>query len=307
MKRNRAYVLLTVLLLLTLAAVVLAGVCRLAVGQSLDATAASDELQRKWGTISCRDTLLARAENIIEVDETQANPVRRVHADFKLGNEQFSVDIGDEQAKANVNEIYALQGKARAEQSIHQIVAATGGTLKPRFRLIGGTRLPAKSATAVAPQTPAVDSQPPDPSDPMQPLFGSFSEVFDGVQFGDLHPGNPGAVTSDLTCWGNGRLNILRASAPTVTAVCSPALSPDQIARLLVLRSRLGDNPTVEQLLAGAHVGTGDALNLAGRLTVTSSTHCLWVVTRDHSATGRSLFIRDSSNPGDVRSFTFQW
>jgi type II secretory pathway component PulK len=306
MKRNRAYVLLTVLLLLTLAAVVLAGVCRLAVGQSLDATAASDELQRKWGTLGCRDTLLPRAENVIELEETPANPVRRVHADFNLGTEQFSVDIGDEQSKANVNEIFALQGKARAEQTVRQLVASTGG-LKPRFRLITGTKLPAKSAAAVAPQPSDPDSRPPDPSGRMLRLFGSWSEVFDGVGFDDLHPGNPGAVTCDLTCWGDGRLNVLRASAPAVTAVCGPTLSPDQISRLLVLRARLGDNATVDQLLAGAHVGTGDALNLAGRLTVTSATHCLWVVTRDHSGVGRSLFVQDASNPGDVRSFAFQW
>ena len=264
-----------------------------------------NELQRRWGTISCRDALLPNAFNLLDQDEQPSTPVNQLHADFRLGIEQFSIDVGDEQAKVNVNALYAIKGKDRAEQAIKQLVTAVGANLKPRLRFAAGTGILAKSAPSS--KNPIADDSGADPSAAeFPPIFGSWSEIFPDAQLIDLLPGSTSA-TANLTCWGNGLLNIRRASPASMTQMCSPILSPQQISQLLVIRSQVGDTATVEQLLAAVHAGTADALNLAGRLTVTSATQSLWIVSQDHNGTSRSLIIRDASNGGDVRSFNLQW
>jgi hypothetical protein len=306
MRQRRGYILLTVLLLLMLASVVMASFCRIAIARSLEASAANDELQRRWGTLSCRDALLPRAENLLEEQESTALPVEHLHTDFNLGREQFSVDICDEQAKVNVNALYALQGKDRAERSILNLVRASGGDLKPRLRLTADKDLKPKSAPPTDALNPdeAADTAPPPQ---ISPIFGSWSEVFPDATTADLFPSQPGNVTTNLTCWGNGSLNLRRASIASITAMCSPTLSPQQIAQLLVLRGRLGDSASVDQLLAEAHIGTTESFAVSQKLTLASATQSLWIVSRDHSETQRRLFVRDASNSDDIRSFSAQW
>ena len=302
MTQRRGYILLTVLLLLMLAAVAMASFCRLAIQQSLQASTADNELQRRWGTISCRDVLLLNAENILETDETSLVPITRVHADFLLGDEKFSVDICDEQSKANVNALFAINGKDRAEQSVAMLTKSAGNSWKPRLRALdeANVRSPSKSK-------PADDNAESQSTGQFLTVFGSWSEIFPGIGTADLWPSQPNAVSNNVTCWGNGALNIHRAPAACISQMCGPTLSPQQIAKLVVLRSRLGDNASVDDLLTAAQIGTADALNVAGRLTSTSAVHSLWIRSQDHSASQNSLTIRDGSNSDDVRTFSFQW
>jgi hypothetical protein len=333
MKGSRGFILLTVLLLLMLAAVVMASVCRLAIRKSLEASAASEELQRRWGTISCRDAVLPRAEDLLELAETPAAPVTHLHAEFRLGVEQFTIDVSDEQAKANVNELFAIEGRDRTEQSILKLVRAAGGDLKPRLRLTAAGDLQIKSAppTRITSQDGAgandnssdnlggpsgnnananntnSDSTNSGNAEPLVPVFGSWSEVFPDVQLSDLLPGRPGAVTSNLTCWGNGTLNLHRASLASLTQMCSPLLSPQQIAQLVVVRGRFGDDATMDQILAAVNVDASTAATVEARLTLVSATQSLWICTRDHSGVQQSLIIRDASNSDDIRDFSFRW
>jgi hypothetical protein len=306
MKPCRGYILLTVLLLLMLAAVMMAAFCRLAISKSLEASAAEDDLQRRWGTLSCRDTILPNAENILELNETTAAPVGHVHEDLVLGNEKFGIDICDEQAKANVNTLYAIDGKDRAQQSIQALVHAAGADLKARLQITTPADVQLKPAPTTG--SKSLDDSP-DPTDSAQvaPIVGSWSQVFPRVQASDLWPDLPAAVTQNLTCWGNGALNLRRASMQSLSQICSPVLSPQQIAQLLVLRGRLGDDATVDQLLAVMRVQTSATSAISARLTLVSATQSLWIRSSDHSGVQRTLFVRDGSNSDDVRVFSFQW
>ena len=218
-----------------------------------------------------------------------------------LGDQQFAIDLCDEQAKANVNALYSNLGKDRAEQAIAQLVKGAGGSLKPRLQLTATGH----SQTDI---TGADHSQAADEGEPtVKPEIGSWSEVFPGIQPTDLWPGNPGAVSANLTCWGNGAVNVRRASERTITQMCTPIITSLQIEKLLAARARLSDNGTTDALFNAAHLGPPETSLLASRLTTVSAVHSLWVQSRGHSGTQRSLFVRDDSNSDDPRTFSFQW
>ncbi len=307
MKHKRGYVLLTVLLLLSLAAVALASVCRRAVQKSLQASASSDELQRRWGAVSCRYTLLPNAENLLDDIGPDGTPLTRVHAELQLTSTQFSLDLCDEQSKVNVNTIFLILGKARAEQAAKLLVSAGGGGMTPSFRLTVRSDVRPKPLQPQQAADPDAEEAELNVGDRFPSVFGSLSEIFPGAGPSDLFPNSRGSVTTNLTCWGDGRLNVRRASLASLAQMCSPVLSTIQIQRLVTLRNQLGDNVPVSQLLAAVHTPTSDAFTLSKRLSVTSATHSLWIVARDRTATSRELVVRDASDSDDVKSFSFQW
>src|SRR5580698_10084320 len=100
MKRNRrrGFVLLMILVLLAVAASVLGGICRLSLGNALAATQDAEELQHRWGVLSCEATLLPHAEFLLQnAEAARHRPVAAIDLQFKLGGQDFSCRIADEQ------------------------------------------------------------------------------------------------------------------------------------------------------------------------------------------------------------------
>ena len=293
---RRGYILLTVLLLLALAAVATAAVCRVTLRRATDATAAADELQRRWGMLSCRRALLTDAENVLAAAETPGGPaVTRVHLAFDLGRDHFDVDLCDEQSKNSVNEIYGRLGRDNAERLLKQL---TGGAVRLR---------PAVAETVR--RSKATDSAGVDDEIPTRPpaVFGSWAEVVPVAGWGDLVPSRAGSPANFATLWGDGRLNILRASEPALAAVCSPVLSPEQIGQLRLIARTRGERMTVGAMLDAVHATTADGFTLTDRLTTVSTTHSIWIEARDRSGVDREAVVRDGSDPDDVRIFVSRW
>src|SRR3954469_11264965 len=103
--RRRGYALLMVLLVLALAAAALAGVCRLSLEKAVRASRAAEDLQRRWGVITCRSVLLPRAEDVLSAAQADG-PTAETRREIRLGDLSFTLVFGDEQAKANVNLLY---------------------------------------------------------------------------------------------------------------------------------------------------------------------------------------------------------
>src|SRR5947207_2859332 len=97
---SRGYVLVMALVLLALAATLMTGIARAAITHASEARQAQDELQRRWGSASCRNVALPYAEKILaglEIRRRRPVPVHRTS--IRLGNQIFDLILSDEQAK----------------------------------------------------------------------------------------------------------------------------------------------------------------------------------------------------------------
>ncbi|MGA2230834.1 MAG: hypothetical protein ABSH22_08035 [Tepidisphaeraceae bacterium] len=205
-QRGNGFVLLVILVLLTLAAAALAGVCRVSLRNALASTEDAGELQRRWGALSCETAILPHAEILLQQAEAlRHRPVASLDMDIQLGGQDFSVHVADEQAKVNLNFIYQTRGRAAAEAAARVATRNVGDRLLVTLR----------------------------PSDVAPPLV-SFGQVF------SASPATSLSASADITCWGDGRLNWRRASAAALAGQCQQALGVAAVQRLLALQS---DNP----------------------------------------------------------------
>ncbi len=300
------YVLLLVLLLLTLAAAALAAACRGSLDRSVRAARATEELQHRWGTISCREALLLDAENVLQRAELAGVSAQgQARARFSLGAEQFEVVISDEQAKVNINSLYARFGKDGAERAAKALGRAHGGHLVPKLLI------------AVKPSrqeaTPRVEAPNADNSDNAETreesgrvvcVMGSWGEVFPGVEPIDLLP-RDNSPTVDLTCWGDGRLNFRRASRLSLSEICSPALSAKQIDSLIA--SRITSPEThLPELLAKLQLTDAVVRKLTARLTEDAWCHSLWIVSHADPKTWSQFSVRDGDETYG-ETYQFLW
>src|SRR5437660_206248 len=124
--RRRGYALLLVLFVMALAATAMAAVCRLSLEQTTQASRAEADLQRRWAVITCRAVLLPKAEAIIAKSK---EPMSQVAREIRLNGQPLTLVFGDEQAKANLNLLYAQGGLSGAEREVRAMVEASGTPL----------------------------------------------------------------------------------------------------------------------------------------------------------------------------------
>src|SRR4051812_5359020 len=115
-EQSRGYVLLLTLLMLAVAAAALAGACRTALRKAVLAARAQEDLQRRWGVVSCRAALLPKAERVLASSPDRTAAEARL--DVTLGGRPITLVFGDEQAKANVSLLYALGKRDGADRAV---------------------------------------------------------------------------------------------------------------------------------------------------------------------------------------------
>lgn len=287
--RRRGYVLVLVLFVIALAAAALAGVSRMSMARSMEASRAEADLQRRWAVVSCRSVLLPKAEAVLVKAGAQGSSVRR---DLVLNGERITLIFGDEQAKANVNYLYAEQDLAGADRAVRGLVQSTGGILSVELRPIPGRR---GAKDSIADQ---------DPDQP--PAFESFGQVFRNAPPSLLTSargaGATQAVADLLTCWGDGSLNLRRAPAEAVRTVCAAHLPAGQISRLLDVRAK---NPDLDAsaILDQFELSERTRETLDDLLIDDSSCHSLWIITHTRNRNWYDLAI--SGGTGDNVQLTW--
>jgi hypothetical protein len=271
---ENGFVLLMVLVLLALAAAALAGVCRASMQNALASSEDADELQRRWGILSCETALLPHAEMLLQQAEAlRRRPVASLDLNFNLGGQDFLVHLADEQAKVNLNFIYQTRGRASVESEARAGIRGVRGQARVNLR----------------------------PGDGSPPLV-SLGQIF------DASPGDVLAATANLTCWGDGRLNWRRASPAALAGQCQQPLGVGAVGRLIALQSvnpapGLGDlvnDPSLAQGLQGALLTT--------LLTGQSTCHSIWVVSHaPWGAASYDLCVLDQTGDGPARTMRFSW
>src|SRR4051812_49740737 len=119
MPHRRGYILLTTLALLVLSSTLLVTLARSSILRSLEAKQSHQDLQRRWGQISCQRALLPHAETILLNHEKRyQRPFATLSSTVQLGALEFNLTLADEQAKANVNALLDLSDKPRTESQL---------------------------------------------------------------------------------------------------------------------------------------------------------------------------------------------
>ncbi|MDB5324245.1 MAG: hypothetical protein JWN40_5876 [Phycisphaerales bacterium] len=315
-RRPRGYVLIMVLGLLVLSTTLLVSVSRLAGRAAVAARSTEDDLQRRWGVASCRKAVLPHVEPILSaLEQERRRPAASYAVAVKLGGMTFDMILADEQAKANVNAILSGADLPLAETRIRQGLSGSGMSNRIKLRAtIGGVLQPIRNTTTAPAAT--------------QPIWnssalavGGWGQVFDGVPAVQLVrplPGSRIAPVDLMTCWGNGAMNIRRASDTALGLAAGRSLTAVEINRLVEARDKLFDRRASEgsfdqspadrlqELMTKA---AGESLKNKGNfaLSETSSCHSLWVISRNGRRDGYDLFVSDEADAKRPAIWSFSW
>jgi hypothetical protein len=137
------------------------------------------------------------------------------------------------------------------------------------------------------------------------PAFESLPQVFvsagPGDQLGPAH-----RLGEDLTCWGNGRININRASAGAIEAVCRPELNRLQIGAMVKARAN-GPIQDTAALLGGLGVAKDHIDEVERLLAVRSDCHSMWIIARGGRGTSCRFTVRAPADSGADVTIIHDW
>lgn len=300
LKRHRGYVLLVVLIVLTMAATLLVTVGQLAINQARVAITEEAALQRKWAIISTQKAVLPHAEQMLaQAEAADETPINRLDRSLHLGDLAMAVSICDEQAKANINQLLERADDQIIADRLRAEWSGTGMSNSVRLR-------------------PLVEVPPEPPRLGPPQVIRSFGQIFDAITPDQLsdHRGAGGQIT----CFGSGAINLLRADEPALHLMLSPSLTRIEIRRLLEERDkrRRGLSSSAAETSpapssSDAAQSLFDAIKLSsrvrGQLAVTdhSTCHSVWIVVKDRQRVWYNWFVLDESMPRQPLRSEFRW
>lgn len=275
------FVLLMALLLIVVAGMTMAGAARVSLGRSMQAKAAADGLQLRWGQLSCQAALLPQARELLEqTQQDSLEPVASVPITVSLGGVTFEVLVADEQAKININTLYQRTDRQTTEQSIKDVLRQSEG---PPVMV----KLHPLKSQGVSVGTES----------PIMAGFGSLEQAFDATAaelIGSATDPNPASRL--FTCWGDGKLNFHRAPRVALRAICAGLLNDREVERLMTAR-QITPDLSLEQALNTLALTKEKQGKLANLLTDTSSWFSLWIVARDERRAWHRLTVFASTQP----------
>lgn len=283
------YVLLMTLALLVVVVLSQAGLARHSLQLALEANQAQSDLQRRWGATSCRNLLLPQAESIFNAceDETAERRPRwpapyQVHATAKLGEFDVQLTLADEDAKTNLNSIYA---KKPADVSLALVDVAQSG-LVPELRpdLSREAKLRRRS-------------------------FGSWGNVFPVASTLSDPEGwdRLGQVAQELTCWGDGKPNIRRASDQTLKRAITTVSGGAVAQHVLEARRSVEDDLLLTDLLATLDLKRAEQIKIRSVLSDRSSCYSLSLALGDGRGRWYHLWIDGDRATGGAQFQSFSW
>lgn len=327
--RRPGYVLVTVLALLVLSATLMVAVSRAALRHAAAARLAQDDLQHRWGVISCRRAVLNHADQILAIANRSLGRVNlaRVDATVKLGNQSFDLIVSDEQAKANINALLEEADVTRVESRLRQSLSGTGLLNAVRLRPTAGPIfLPAPEDPAAPPPVPPPTTGPAPPTQTSllrlstAPRVAGLGQVFEGAPVAKwLRPsaGSDYSAIDLITLWGTGAVNIRRTSTAALTLAGGKALDQSEISRLLtardaLVRARPGavnfKSPLDEFKRLLQSVSVSAVKNRANFAPIEfSQCHSLWIITRTKNRDWYDLTVLDQSNTKTPDAYHFEW
>ena len=210
--RQGGFVLLMALLVVAVVTALMAGVARHSLARAVQADGAEEQLQLRWGQISCERAALQLAPELIDqAQKPRRAPVAKVTMSVRLGAMEFDMLAADENAKVEVNDLYDRLGSLRTQRAL--------------IEALGGFKASVKLQPYGAHRTQKEIEQ------STMPLFGSLGQVV------DVEPRQLMRAAERITCWSNGKVNFRRASPEVLRAACTSVLDGRDIQQMLIYRA----------------------------------------------------------------------
>jgi len=277
-RRRPGFVLLMTLVLIAIFALAMVGLARHSLRVAFEAIECQERVQRHWGRVSLVQSALGRAEVILSERDRQRLEIAQ---EVRLGGTRFVLVLGDEGAKVNLNHVYQRGGTAAIRKVTDELV----GILPLRYQ-----RNP--------PNAKAGDFKP----------YQSWGQVFDCRSLSNSETAVRTLMQAgaQVTCWGSGKLNVRRASQPSVETVCRIAGATEVASKLI---DELALNPTtpVEELLSRFDLQDSQRQELSGWLSDHSTCYSLWITMVDNTRSRHEMHIAQVSgeDPADVVCFSW--
>ncbi len=260
--RAQGYVLVMALLLIAMAGSVLTIMAKRSIFEATDVYQAQKQLQHRWATYSLEKSLLPNASNVMttllenDPPDDQDLPVNKIDFNIQLGDTTYQLTLSDEQAKANVNQLFKSQSQPTdVTQTVRSLLE------KRQIRNIPTINL--------KPFTWESDTQ----EHPIQTL----GQMFENVNLEQLMPfdSEEPAVLDVVTCWGDGKLNFRQAPIEVIISICLKSMTRGEIDKLINARKT---NPEIslEKALVSAGIDKKKLDQVKALFTETSNCHTLW-------------------------------
>lgn len=253
--RCRGFVLLTALLFTALIGLALVGLARHSMRLALQSLDAESSLQRHWGSVSIERTLLGRAATLLVENEPRSNRENWREGVIELAGVSYAVRLASESAKVNLNSVAERFGLADTETTARRLAGRDVGI-------------------ALAPQENERDVE-------RLESFSSWGEVFDyaSVRTGDSIAGELMRASNQISCWGDGRLDVRVAADESILALAELAIGPTDARRLLeALRNQ--PDTDLERIIASLGLRAERLRRLRPLLAAESQTFSLWLEAR---------------------------
>ncbi len=291
-------------LLLTLAVVLLAGaalatLARRSAARTLAVKSSIEELQRRWAVQTAGQTLLERAPELLlqaeggfadaESGRFDRPPVASLRLATRLADQDFLFVLTDEQARLHPNALVGQSNFAQASESLRGLLRSSDllsdADVQVELGRQGGTGAsPGVSVRSYHDIVPTLDPR---------LLIGT--------------PGSPG-LAELVTCWGDGRIHLRRASPRVIQAAFERSLSAAALGQLLAAVRRDAYRPLPELIGSLTGVESDDLLRLNQGVTDKSLVHALWVVARGPQRSWHSLTVAQGDpDRGPLRRTELSW
>ena len=293
-EHRSGYILLIVLTMILMAGLLATSAAHHGLMATTQSALAEKELQRRWGVVSGRQSVLTRAEILLKRRELQRRDDERMpprlETSIFLADVRFHLFLADEQAKLNLNAVFSERGERHVDRVIHELADFSGSVVTSELN----------------PHPHAVSGR------PHPPAFDSWGQVFcyDRSRNPRSAKELPLVImkaTEMLTCWGDGKLNVSRAELAVLHATCRSIVNPEAARRFVETWVR---NPhwNLDRLLGGTDLTRDEQRILRRCLTDRSQCHSLWIHMESGGRREAVLNLGQTSGQGgDCRITTVHW
>ena len=274
-QRRSGFILVYCLLVVALAGILLARMATKSFAQLNDARAAAESMKRRWAILSSREALLANPEQLFELDQEagsdldslslydqdERNPRGVVEHELLLSGFRVRVVLSDENSKLNLNQVARWSGSS----AIRRVVQDS---------------LPSSSTMRVRPTAPQD--------------IRNWSDLFDLSRKDDDDPLDQLRIGSSLfTCWGDGRINVLRAPEAVTRQAARWHLTTRETERFV--ESLNADSfANLQNAIQSLGLRESVATDLSQTFVESSSSYSLWIVVESNTRSWHNLFVLES-------------
>lgn len=291
---RRGFVLLMTLVLIVLIGLMAVGIARQSLLLAAEAARRQEELERRWALVSVREAILPRLPELVQKrlqEQAETGELGRppridptVKFTVKLGQATLTLTVSDEDAKANLNTILA---KTEKEGLRRAAVMLTGPSLQPVIR--------------IRPDLGAA-------LDRMLPPFSSWGQVYalERVSSRSSQIEALAAGTSNITLWGQGRLNVWRSCDATLLSIARLALPDAKGEQLLAARLNPAHH-TVQDVLRECELTLEEHEDMLDLLSDESTAFSVWVHYGSSRRRWSELHVRHVTEQGALQTNSFSF